>query len=116
MKPKLERRTIMRLEAGQAPVELHLVAAIAEALGCGIAPLIASLLPQEELDAETERRLLESAAYQQARAQAAALDLEMSELVPAAAALKARIGAAAHRVTGSVPAPFVEVTTIPELH
>jgi hypothetical protein len=93
MKPKLERRTIMRLEAGEAPVELHLVAAVAAALGCGVEPLLESLFTQEELAAETNRQVLRSAAYQRARTQAETLDRQVSELTPAVAALQAQIAA-----------------------
>jgi transcriptional regulator with XRE-family HTH domain len=75
---KLDRRTVMRLEAGKVPVELHLIAAANKALGCGIGPLLESLLNGEEVTAETERQLLHHAAYQRARVQKERLDLALA--------------------------------------
>jgi transcriptional regulator with XRE-family HTH domain len=74
----LDRRTVMRLEAGAVPAELCYVAAANRALKCGIGTLLTeSLIPIEDLDAETERQLLYDAAYQRARRTTEVLDRQV---------------------------------------
>jgi hypothetical protein len=74
----VDRRTVMRLEAGKVPAELHLVAAANRALECGIGTLIESLLNGDELNVEVERQLLLDAAHQRARVQKERLDREVA--------------------------------------
>jgi transcriptional regulator with XRE-family HTH domain len=71
----LDRRTVMRLEKGVVPAELYLVAAANRAFKLGIGTLLAgSLIPLEDLDAETDHQLLYDAAYQRVRRTAEVLD------------------------------------------
>jgi transcriptional regulator with XRE-family HTH domain len=71
----LDRRTVMRLEAGAVPAELCYVAAANSAFKLGIGTLLAgSLIPLEDLDAEVDRELVFHAAYQRARRMTEILD------------------------------------------
>lgn len=75
----LDRRTVMHLEAGRVPAELHLVAAANRALKLGIGTLLAgSLIPLEDLDAETDHQLLYAAAHQRARRMTEVLERQVA--------------------------------------
>jgi transcriptional regulator with XRE-family HTH domain len=76
----LDVQQVGRLERGEAPVELRLVAAVAEALKCGVRPLIASVQSANAFAAEEHRWLVGSAAYEQVQSTAEALDRRMKAL------------------------------------
>ena len=68
-----DRRAVQRWEKGKAPVELDDIEVIAAALGCGVGPLLVSLLPAEQVSAEAIRTFLEEAVSQQVKQYVATL-------------------------------------------
>lgn len=90
----VNRQTARRLEAGNGPVDLYIVAEAARVLDCSVAYLIASILPEQPAT-DLDGRLRRDAVEEEAWAQAEAIEREVRELSPKLAALSARLNAVA---------------------